>query len=145
MIEKIVNQGKKFFGPARVWVRRAAAVVFLAMFLLGYNLSTSEIQQCSAQVVPAAPTPGVAGGTCAPAANCTGTTCEPPNTAEDMAFFLVLDFRQKLISAATALENFLYQLVNDMLKSEYIQVLWLEQEMIDWLNTMWSYNLLPMR
>lgn len=52
-----------FFSLSRLGGRKTLAAVFLAMFFLGYNLTTSSVQQCSAQLPPNSP-PSVSGGTC---------------------------------------------------------------------------------
>jgi hypothetical protein len=75
---------KGVFSPSVLRGRKAFIAVFLAMFFLGYNLTTSTVQQSSAQffpggsnVVPPAPTVSI--GTC----ECCFVTCTPGTCSTD--------------------------------------------------------------
>ncbi len=150
--EKARREGG-FRGLSRLWGRKSLAAIFLVMFLLGYNMTTSQVQQCNAQcaMVNGAPSCGaVAGGvfttpggsTCPVVAGC-NASCEPTNTAVDLAFFMAIDFHSQIVAAAGAMETWLFNYVDQIMQSEYDQVVWMEDSMIDFWNTMWSYNLLP--
>lgn len=158
-----VQQKKKFFGLPRFRSGKALAAVFLVVFFLGYNLTVTEAQQSSAP--PAIPDPaatgqpagnptspplptGLSGPTGVTSSNCPGGpvcsgSCEPTGTSGSVAGFLIADLYGALSDATVAQENWLFTYISAIVQSEYDQMYWLEQEMEDWWNTMWYYNLLP--
>jgi hypothetical protein len=72
-----------------------------------------------------------------------GVSCAAPGSTAAAVGSFSQDLYQALADATVELENFLYNGVVAFLKSEYIQVGWLEEQMISWWRTMWHYNLLP--
>lgn len=130
---------------------RAFVAMFLVIFLLGHNLTVTQAQtppplpagtEPPPPLVPAAPSESNAGSdSCVP-----GESCEAPGTTQNAATFLTNDLLTALSEAASGsdgLEQWLFTYLSDILESEYDQLAWLENEMIDWWNTMWYYNLLP--
>jgi hypothetical protein len=150
MTGKGAQQKKKSFGLPRPAGHKFLIVVFMAMFLLGYNLTLSQIQPCSAQIsppgalppnltqLPGPPAPPNVGVSACPA-----PSCEPAGTSAGLTEALIADFLEKLDTAAVTLETFLWNAIILTLNSEYDQLIWLEREMISWWQTMWYYNLLP--
>lgn len=139
--------------------RRSAAGTIAALFIVlavfGYKVSRSHAEVVGDPYSPSVndiacnSTTGactqydVDGVTCLSYA-CTGdVACEPPGVAADAAKTLTDSFTQDMYNSAADLENQLWQRVTDFLKSEFIQVEWIERSMIDWWQTMWYYNLLP--
>jgi len=155
MTEKPVRPGKKFFGLSRLAGRKSAIAVFLVLFLLGYNLILSALQQSSSMYPPAgAPNPPdqvsvsttapvVASFTCPESSGNSGQPCEVLGQAMIAANILIADLLQNLVADASQLELWVDVGVQAMLQSEYDQIDWLEKSMISWWQTMWYYNLQP--
>ena len=138
--------------------RKFLAAVFLILFLLGYNLTLSVVQQCSAvpttpvgfasppppvspPLIPAVVAPGVCPND---TTNCNSQLpCEMPGTTLTVTTTLMLALKANLTAASQLLEDWVYQYVHAILLAEYAQIDWLERSMISWWDTMWYYNLLP--
>ena len=153
---KKVARHKRFFGFLAG--RKFLAGVFLVLFLLGYNLTLSVVQQCSAvptipvgaappptpvppPLIPAVVVPAVCVGN--PFSGCSETPCEIPGATMEATTVLLLALKANLTAASQLLEDWVYQYVHAILLAEYAQIDWLERSMISWWDTMWYYNLLP--
>ncbi len=164
MTEKNAQQVKTIFGGAFLRGRGISAVVFAALFFLGYIATAAVVQTADAQVTAAATPPNVTNTTCSNnwsttcvttcdafgvcTDTCTtvcllGGYCEDPGTASDEKDRLVSSLRNDLENAATSLEAWLDKQITRMLQEELEQLENIEQWSISWWQTMWNYNLLP--
>ena len=137
--------------------RKLFAVVFLLLFLLGYNVTLSVTQPSGAAPttgqpipppVPPQPLPPfftsplVVPGACINPLG--GEPCEgPPGMANEITIAISEALKGFLSAAAHLLESWLYTYMQATLVSEYHQLEWLERSMVSWWDTMWYYNLLP--
>lgn len=137
-----------------------SVVIFLVLLFLGYNMTLSGIQQCNA-----APTTGMPVGTNPPAqppvtnqtvtvvapGSCpgpcpfSGAPCEVEGTSFATAITLDANSLKGYLvgEGANNLETWVFDNMDAILTSEYIQLDWLEKSMNYWWDTMWYYNLLP--
>jgi len=140
MMQKI----KSYFSNIRLG-KPAMMVVVLLGFLSGYNGMTSYTNYCSAQLTVApGPTVTVIGGICP----CCAPTpcpvpCDPSGTAQASTTVIQEAVNVALQASAYALEMFLAQAVDGMMQALLTRLNQVELNMIDWWQTMWTYNLRP--
>jgi hypothetical protein len=120
------------------WAVLPAAFAVVCL-LLWFGLTPSQ-----AQTAPPPPlgccaaAPAVGSGTCVDP-----ETCEAPGTSSQVSQYLISDFYSALQAGAYAEEAWLFKYVGEIMTSAYDQLDWLQDEMIDFWNTMWYYNFLP--
>ncbi len=134
--------------------RKAFAAVFLAMFVLGYNLTLAQIQPSYANYSNTAPTPvpnssppsvqptTCSTGYCCPS-ECSTNPCEAPGISQQVANQLIQNLLQDLKNASNTLETWMWNYMNNVMLGAYDQQQWFEQKMMDGWDTFWYYNLLP--
>ena len=148
MIKIPVHKRQDFFKPQRRLARKLPAVVFLLLFLFGYNLTTAILQRSNAQatvtptttVTPTIGSPGCPG---VPPGSIPTLPCDASGAASNIKTYLTDTLLDDLKDSAKDLEEKLGDLNDGMIKDMLKRLNTTEEDIISWWKTMWNYNLYP--